>query len=50
MHAHDQVRVVIGNDDPYPFAFDLSKITPLAIILTLFPQGIDDYEFRVRAT
>ena len=49
MHAHDQIRIVIGNDDPDPLAFDLSKITPPVRWLPFFPQRIGDHEFRVRS-
>jgi hypothetical protein len=50
MHAHNQVRVVIGDDDSNPLAFDLSKTTPLRIALSLFSQRIGDYEFGISAT
>jgi hypothetical protein len=47
MHAQNQIRIIIGNDDPNPSAFDLSKITPLSIRLSFFAEGMGDYEFGV---
>jgi len=49
MHAYDEIWIVIGDDNPDPFTFDLSKITPLARVLPLFTQRVGNHEFGVRA-
>jgi len=49
MHAHDQIRIVVGNDHPNPLAFDLSKITPLIRMLSLFSKRVGLNEFCIRA-
>jgi hypothetical protein len=49
MHAHNKIRIVIGNDYSNPSAFDLPKITPLPIGLSFFAEWIGNHEFGVRA-
>lgn len=47
MHAHNQIWIIIGNDDADPLTFDLSKITPLRIVLSFFSQRIRNDEFGI---
>jgi len=49
MHAHHEIGVVIGNNNPDPFPFDLPKIAPLSIWLSFFAQWIGHDEFGIRA-